>query len=425
MKRRWTKAMDSALISAEAALRARIRSAEDYSEGASEPIADPLVLGAPEENFEGPGFVMKTVDDTGRKVIVHISGHFKIQAPSSEWANGVVPEAVERALAKPNLDDPEVTQHLRFPLSVSDARNELDNKGAPCTVYDAVFNDDVIWRAYESRPLQVFLGELVLQWIAQKYTLWCSLVLPPHRSPSSSLPATIQQDFFPEIVAMTLKRFKDGVCDVEEYESHAHLIDETGIIKRWRELVDRAKKKDDELEKLEKLVEKPKADESLERPYRKMPRRPRKFRGRTGIGRKGPVPARYKKQAKFGVLGGRPRKSAVEPRPDDPPSRGDETAARKKQRPNPPSEAGAANANGNGKRNAKANAKANANARGEHSGRQTATASPRASQLASNSEFLRMWSSKVRKLQRRGDITESDYQKIKTHLVRSVYPGTE
>ena len=214
MKRRWTKAMDSALISAEAALRARIRSAEDYSEGASEPIADPLVLGAPEENFEGPGFVMKTVDDTGRKVIVHISGHFKIQAPSSEWANGVVPEAVERALAKPNLDDPEVTQHLRFPLSVSDARNELDNKGAPCTVYDAVFNDDVIWRAYESRPLQVFLGELVLQWIAQKYTLWCSLVLPPHRSPSSSLPATIQQDFFPEIVAMTLKRFKDGVCDV-------------------------------------------------------------------------------------------------------------------------------------------------------------------------------------------------------------------
>ena len=160
MKRRWTKAMDSALISAEAALRARIRSAEDYSEGASEPIADPLVLGAPEENFEGPGFVMKTVDDTGRKVIVHISGHFKIQAPSSEWANGVVPEAVERALA--NLDDPEATQHLRFPLSVSDARNELDKKGAPCTVYDAVFNDDVVKQAICSRRLKVFLVELSL-----------------------------------------------------------------------------------------------------------------------------------------------------------------------------------------------------------------------------------------------------------------------
>ena len=121
-------------------------------------------------------------------------------------------------------------------------------------------------------------------------------------------------------------------------------------------------------------------------------------------------------------------KSAEELRRDDAessPSLPDETAARKKQRPNPPSEAGAANANGNGKRNAKANAKANANARGEHSGRQTATASPRASRLASDSEFLRIWSSKVRKLQRRGDITESDYQKIKTHLVRSVYPGTE
>ena len=120
-----------------------------------------------EEIFPEPGFVVKTVDDTGRKVFINVCGHFKIQAPGSDWANGVVPEAVENALA--NLDDPEATQHLRFPLSVSDARNELDKKGAPCTVYDAVFNADVVKQAICSRRLKVFLVELVLQWIAQKY----------------------------------------------------------------------------------------------------------------------------------------------------------------------------------------------------------------------------------------------------------------
>ena len=89
------------------------------------------------------------------------------QAPGSEWASSVVPEAVENALA--NLDDPDAVSHLRFPLSVSDARNELDKKGSPCTVYDAVFNDDVVKQAIVSRRLKVFLVELVLQWIAQKY----------------------------------------------------------------------------------------------------------------------------------------------------------------------------------------------------------------------------------------------------------------
>ena len=120
-----------------------------------------------EEIVPEPGFVVKTVDDTGRKVFINVCGHFKIQAPGSEWANGVVPEAVENALA--NLDDPDAVRHLRFPLSVSDARNELDKKGLACTVYDAVFNDDVVKQAIVSRRLKVFLVELVLQWIAQKY----------------------------------------------------------------------------------------------------------------------------------------------------------------------------------------------------------------------------------------------------------------
>jgi hypothetical protein len=64
---------------------------------------------------------------------------------------------------------PDSVQHLRFPLSVSDPRNELDKKGTPCTVYDAVFNTDVVKQAMVTRRLKVFLVELVLQWIGQKY----------------------------------------------------------------------------------------------------------------------------------------------------------------------------------------------------------------------------------------------------------------
>ena len=114
------------------------------------------------------GFVVKTVNDAGRKVFINVCGHFKIQQPGSDWANGKVPKEVDTALA--NLEDPESVQHLRFPLSVSDARNELDKKGTPCTVYDAVFNLDVVKQAMVTRRLKVFLVELVLQWIGQKYS---------------------------------------------------------------------------------------------------------------------------------------------------------------------------------------------------------------------------------------------------------------
>ena len=76
---------------------------------------------------------------------------------------------METALA--NLDDPTQTQKLRFPLSVSEGRNELDKSGAPCTVYDAVFNDDVVKQAIAFRRLKVFLVELCLQWVSRKYAL--------------------------------------------------------------------------------------------------------------------------------------------------------------------------------------------------------------------------------------------------------------
>ena len=138
----------------------------------------------------------------------------------------------------------------------------------------------------------------------------------------------------------------------------------------------------------------------------------------------------------------RPGHSAEELQRDDAessPSLPDETAARKKQRPNPPSEADAANAKGKGK--AKPNAKGkpnakekpNANAKGKPKGKpnanakpnakgETATAPPDASRLAADLAFLRSKLAEVREMQRKGDISESDYEKIKAHLIQSMYP---
>jgi len=59
-------------------------------------------------------------------------GHAKIQAPGAKWADGKMPQEVETALTKLE-EGGEQTEQLRFPLSVSEGRNELDKTGSACT----------------------------------------------------------------------------------------------------------------------------------------------------------------------------------------------------------------------------------------------------------------------------------------------------
>jgi hypothetical protein len=44
------------------------------------------------------------------------------------------------------------------------------------------------------------------------------------------------------------------------------------------------------------------------------------------------------------------------------------------------------------------------------------------SRLAADLAFLRSKLAEVREMQRKGDISESDYEKIKAHLIQSMYP---
>ncbi|KAK9824576.1 hypothetical protein WJX72_011454 [[Myrmecia] bisecta] len=112
-----------------------------------------------------PGFVVKTADDTGRKVFINICSSDRVAAPGN-WERGKVPDEVVEALAK--AGDREGSEALRFPLSLGEARNDLDRKGDPCTLFDVILNSDVVKQAMAFRKLKVFLIELALGWVSQK-----------------------------------------------------------------------------------------------------------------------------------------------------------------------------------------------------------------------------------------------------------------
>jgi len=123
--------------------------------------------GEGEEITPEPAFVVKTKDDTGRKVFINVLGSPAIGAPGG-WEGGRVPDHVEEALRRQEAAPDE---SLRFPLSLSEPRNDLDRKGEPCTVFDCAFNADVVKQATAHRRLQVFLVELAMGWTSSKHDL--------------------------------------------------------------------------------------------------------------------------------------------------------------------------------------------------------------------------------------------------------------
>lgn len=74
-----------------------------------------------------PYFVIKTANEAGQKVFINVCGSPKIAAPGN-WANGLMPEEVTKALENmDNMDEKDV-QALRFPLSCSEPRVDVDKK---------------------------------------------------------------------------------------------------------------------------------------------------------------------------------------------------------------------------------------------------------------------------------------------------------
>uniref|UniRef100_A0A7S3QZ36 PIH1 N-terminal domain-containing protein n=1 Tax=Dunaliella tertiolecta TaxID=3047 RepID=A0A7S3QZ36_DUNTE len=116
-------------------------------------------------------FVVKTQDvNTKRKVFINMCGHPRVAAPGN-WEGGIIPESVQNALD--NVDNLTEAQAgtLRFPLSMSTLREDVDKKGEACTTLDCCLNNDVIAMAAKHRPLKSFLIELAINWVSHKHKM--------------------------------------------------------------------------------------------------------------------------------------------------------------------------------------------------------------------------------------------------------------
>lgn len=168
-----------------------------------------------------PRFVVKTQDELGRKVFINVCGSEKIAAPGS-WKGGKMPESVKEQLERMQEDgdgddeEPEVpNEGLRFPLSASEARSEFDKKGVPSTVFDVVFNEDIVKQAMAFRRLKVFLVDMCLGWVGQKAGLNLD---PKYKLPRRSY---LGDRVLPQRIRVDRKALITEVDEVEEEPSFA------------------------------------------------------------------------------------------------------------------------------------------------------------------------------------------------------------
>lgn len=120
-----------------------------------------------EEVLPSPAFVIKTACmRTGCKVFINIVHSKKVPAPGN-WQNGI-PEEVQKALESREDSMGSGSEHLRFPLSAGQAKQDLDKKGERCVTVDCILNTDIVNQAAAFRPLKAFLIELAIGWVGHK-----------------------------------------------------------------------------------------------------------------------------------------------------------------------------------------------------------------------------------------------------------------
>ena len=150
-------------------LRELVQNVKRAESGSTAPAKDTDFMDIVPEPF----FVVKSVDDTGRKTFLNVLGSEHIPE-SGNWKGGV-PENVKEALVKMDADAAEgggePSDVLRFPLSVGPLRRDLDAKDQPCFVIDCVFNLEVVRSAAGNRHLKQFLIDVVLGAAANKHKL--------------------------------------------------------------------------------------------------------------------------------------------------------------------------------------------------------------------------------------------------------------
>jgi len=127
-----------------------------------------------------PGFVikthnMKTVEGftEGLKIFINICHNGKVPPP---------PIATDEEIRK--AIEAEDNTKYKVPLSLSTPRTDLDKSGKTCIVFDACVNTNPIIKATKDFDYKLFLIELAIEWVEEKYKLQLSreFTLPKMRA---------------------------------------------------------------------------------------------------------------------------------------------------------------------------------------------------------------------------------------------------
>ncbi|KAJ3299652.1 PIH1 domain-containing protein 1 [Borealophlyctis nickersoniae] len=150
------------------------------------------------------GFVVKThnvtkVEDypAGLKVFVNVCHSPHVPAPPLASK-----EEIQRALKA------EDNATYRVPLSLNPPRPDRDKAGKACIVFDACINTDPLRKSSDDEDFKIFLIELALQWIEEKYKLELSrdFTLPKMKSKGKLSKHVIRRPKRPFIAEMEQKK---------------------------------------------------------------------------------------------------------------------------------------------------------------------------------------------------------------------------
>ncbi|ORX58615.1 PIH1-domain-containing protein [Piromyces finnis] len=127
-----------------------------------------------------PGFVIKTHNlkdvegfTEGLKIFINICHSGKVPPP---------PIATDEEIRK--AVEAEDNTKYKVPLSLSVPRTDLDKAGKTCIVFDACVNTNPIIKATKDFDYKLFLIELAIEWVEEKYKLKLSreFTLPKMRA---------------------------------------------------------------------------------------------------------------------------------------------------------------------------------------------------------------------------------------------------
>eukprot|EP00753_Platysulcus_tardus_P005828 PLAT13716.1.p1 GENE.PLAT13716.1~~PLAT13716.1.p1 ORF type:complete len:492 (+),score=160.51 PLAT13716.1:99-1478(+) len=128
-----------------------------------------------------PGFVIKTVDDSGLKTFINICVSSKVRKPSTTIRKG---------------PDGEDQEGLSVPLSVGPPRPGEDKAGKACVVYDVIVSPTVVKQSKQDKTggYRHWIVEIALNYVGEKYsvTLDPRYKLPKMRYKGEPVPQRIR-----------------------------------------------------------------------------------------------------------------------------------------------------------------------------------------------------------------------------------------